>query len=111
MTKALFFRNGSGELEGFCIEGHSGLSTEGSDILCAAISSMTQLVVNTVTEDLGVKMCVTADDESAAVKAMLSGKDDPSLTAARALISGFYRELSVLQKAYPKNLSLREKSI
>lgn len=110
MTKALFFRDDTGAFAGFSVKGHSGLSSEGSDILCAAISSMAQLVINTLTEDFGCKLEVFVDAEAAEIKAMLS-EENNSLNAARALINGFYRELSVLQKAYPKNLSVREKSI
>ena len=40
----------------FTIKGHSGFSEEGSDIVCAAVSSAAIMSVNTITEILGVKI-------------------------------------------------------
>ena len=108
MTKALFFRNSEGCLCGFEIRGHSGLAPEGSDILCAAISAMSQLVINTLTEEFSVSMEIAVDPKLALLSAKLP--DGDSLTeAAKGILSGFHREIETLQKAYPRNLSLREK--
>ncbi len=108
MTKALFFRNLDGGLCGFEIRGHSGLAPEGSDILCAAVSAMSQLVINTLTEEFSVPLEVTVDPKIALLSAKLP--DAYQLAeAGKGLFSGFYRELQTLQKAYPRNLSLGEK--
>lgn len=47
MTKIVFFRSG-GEFYGFEEQGHTGYGEEGEDILCAAISSMTFFLINTI---------------------------------------------------------------
>ena len=39
------------KIRSFSTEGHAGLADAGQDVLCAAVSAMTQLCVNTVTED------------------------------------------------------------
>ena len=47
MTKIVFYRSG-GVFYGFEECGHSGYGEEGDDILCAALSAMTMLIINTV---------------------------------------------------------------
>ncbi|MCQ2462010.1 MAG: ribosomal-processing cysteine protease Prp [Clostridia bacterium] len=49
MTKVRFFSE-KGLLTGFEISGHSGYADEGSDIICAGISSAAYMTANTVTE-------------------------------------------------------------
>lgn len=47
MIHAAFFVK-NGRQAGFTVSGHSGLADPGADILCAAVSAMTMLVVNTL---------------------------------------------------------------
>lgn len=47
MTKVVFFRSG-GTYYGFREQGHTGYGEEGYDILCAALSAMTMLIVNSL---------------------------------------------------------------
>ena len=47
MTKIVFFRSG-GSFYGFEEHGHSGYADAGEDVLCAAISAMTMLIINTI---------------------------------------------------------------
>ena len=47
---------------GFEISGHSDFAEEGSDIVCAAISSAAYMTANTVTEILHINAQVTEDD-------------------------------------------------
>ena len=47
MTKIVFYRS-NGVFYGFEECGHSGYADAGDDVLCAALSAMTMLIVNTV---------------------------------------------------------------
>lgn len=49
MTRVRFYSEGN-LLTGFEISGHSGYADEGSDIICAGISSAAYMTANTVTE-------------------------------------------------------------
>ena len=49
MILAKLFSSGD-KLVGFEISGHSGYAEEGSDIICASVSSCAYMVVNTVTD-------------------------------------------------------------
>ena len=47
MTKIVFFRS-NGVFYGFEEQGHTGYGEEGDDVLCAALSAMTMLIINTI---------------------------------------------------------------
>ena len=47
MTKIVFFRSG-GAYYGFEEQGHTGYGDAGDDVLCAALSAMTMLIINTI---------------------------------------------------------------
>ena len=47
MTKIVFFRSG-GTYYGFEEQGHAGYGEAGDYVVCAAISAMTMLVINTI---------------------------------------------------------------
>ncbi len=47
MTKVVFYRSG-GVFYGFEECGHSGYAEAGNDVLCAALSAMSMLIINTV---------------------------------------------------------------
>lgn len=61
MIEAEFFSS-NGEICGFCISGHSGYSEEGSDIICASVSSAAYMTANTVTEILGLNPKIDVAD-------------------------------------------------
>ena len=47
MTKIVFYRT-NGVFYGFEEQGHTGYGEEGDDVLCAALSAMTMLIINTI---------------------------------------------------------------
>ena len=47
MTKVVFYRS-CGTFYGFEEQGHTGYGEAGDDVLCAALSAMTMLIVNAV---------------------------------------------------------------
>ncbi|MBQ3537435.1 MAG: ribosomal-processing cysteine protease Prp [Clostridia bacterium] len=77
----------------FTIKGHSGFSEEGSDIVCAAVSSAAIMSVNTITEILGVKAEPKVKDGFLQFEA--GGK------AARDIIDGLRLHLEGLAEQYP----------
>ena len=47
MTKIIFYRSG-GSFYGFEEQGHACYNENGDDVLCAALSAMTMLIINTI---------------------------------------------------------------
>ncbi len=101
MIKASFTKK-NGKFVNFRVSGHSGYSEQGSDIVCAAVSSMVMLTVNTVTEDFGVLASVITEEENAVIDFSVNNSDE----RAHLIISGLLRELKALENDFPKNISV-----
>ena len=99
MTRCSFIKS-NGKFLGFRIQGHSGYAEEGSDIVCAAVSSMAMLTINNITESLGVAARVEVDEEIPVIDFSLQNEDE----TACLLIAGLWRELAALANDYPKNI-------
>ena len=106
MTRAVFWEE-DGRYIGFDISGHSMRAEAGSDIVCAAVSAMTMLVVNTIREVYGTKAKVFSDTHRAVVSFMLEESDGHS----SGLIGSFLTELQAVAQDYPENLSISVKNI
>lgn len=64
MTKVVFYKDGN-NYYGFHEYGHAGLDEAGKDIICAALSAMTMLIINTVEVVWGSDINYEIDDETA----------------------------------------------
>ncbi|MEE1357098.1 MAG: ribosomal-processing cysteine protease Prp, partial [Clostridia bacterium] len=64
MTKVVFLKSG-GVFCGFEEHGHTGYGEEGNDILCAAISSMTMLIINAIEVAYASDVDYTVDEQTA----------------------------------------------
>lgn len=101
MTEVTFFRR-NGKLLGFSSEGHSGYADEGSDIVCAAVSAVTQTAAIQAEEVLHMKDAVTVDEEQALLSVIGDGGEPwYSALAAAELF------LSELARQYPEHLTTR----
>ena len=104
MTKCSFIKS-NGKFLGFCIQGHSGYAEEGSDIVCAAVSSMAMLTINNITDSLGVEAFCEVDGEGPIIDFRLVTENE----TACLLIAGLWRELAALANDYPKNVRVTVK--
>ena len=78
---------------------------KGEDIVCAAVSSMTMLVANTI-EALGYECDIEEDKKKPYIKFRLKNTDDIS----QKIINTFREELKELQRGYPENIQVIEQS-
>ena len=106
MTTITFLRSGE-TFWGFRSYGHTGYAEEGSDILCAAVSSMSLLVVNTIESGFGAPIDYQADEKiphlSVAVPALIGGGIAENVRfAVSGLIDAYRRQLQELAGDYPK---------
>ena len=92
MIRAAFtFRGDTAE---FTVTGHSGAGEQGTDIICAAVSSAAYMTVNTVTEVLGV--AAEAEDSDGYMRFRSQGSN-----AAADIVKGFLLHMEQLAKQYP----------
>lgn len=116
MTKIVFYKSGN-IFYGFEEQGHTGYGESGNDILCAALSSMTMLIVNAI--EIGYASDVEYDiDEGATnirviARGALPGyeKDEKKQFAIAGLITAYYYQLNDLLEDYYDYLEVEEKEI
>ena len=108
MTTITFLTEGS-RITGFDASGHSGFAEEGSDIVCAAVTSAVRLVDATVNEVMGLCASVHVHPETAHISFRLPGGLAPAAeNTCQALLTGLMVYLSELHQEYPQNIEVLE---
>lgn len=95
MLKCVFYKNG-GSFSGFQINGHAGYETENGDVVCAAVSSSTMLVCNTITDFFKTKADVEVLENQITLRLLESSK--PS----EQLLESFYTHIRMIAEDYKK---------
>ena len=93
------FRCVNGELKGFSLVGHAG-GTEGTDIVCAAVSSAAYMTANTLTDVCNLSADITVADGTMSLLLTESN------ASAKTVLEGFFLHLKELQKEYPKRIQV-----
>ena len=105
MTKITFLRR-NGAFWGFKETGHTGFGEEGDDVLCAALSAMTMLILNTleVAYECSVDYIIDEKTTDITVKCMSAipghEKDEKKQFAAEGLIRGYFYQINDLTEEY-----------
>lgn len=113
MTKVKFFRRGD-IYYGFEETGHTGYGESGDDILCAALSAMTMLIINTIEISYASEVDYEVDDGATriSVKAMAAlpeySDDVNKQFAISGLFQGYFFQLNDLVEEYYDFLEVEE---
>ena len=67
MTTVIFYKTG-GIYYGFEEQGHTGYGESGDDVLCAALSSMTMLLINAIEVSYASNVDYTIDEKTTDIK-------------------------------------------
>ena len=116
MTKIVFFRSG-GAFYGFEEHGHTGYGDAGDDVLCAALSSMTMLIINTVEVAYASDVEYTIDEGATHImvrsKAALAEfeEDEIKRNAVSGLFMSYNYQLNELLEEYYDYLDVEVKDI
>lgn len=100
MIRADFLVLPDGRVLGFRIRGHAGWGEEGTDIVCAAVSSAAYMAANTITEVLTVTP-LSLRVEEGEMLLRLEERDEP---ICRTLLAGLRLHLSGLEEQYPAHI-------
>ena len=111
MTKIVFFRT-NGVYYGFEEEGHTGYGEAGDDVLCAALSAMTMLIVHTI--EVGYASDVEYDVDEGATNIKVRSKaalpeyedDERKRYAVSGLFCSYFHQLIELEEEYYQFLSV-----
>ncbi len=101
MIKATFYHSSSDAPVGFKISGHAGYASNGSDIVCAAVSSAAYMVANTIIEVMKIEAC--ADVKDGIMKITVP---EGSAKKAKEILLGFELHINELAQQYPKNVTI-----
>ncbi len=105
MTKITFFRK-DGAFWGFKETEHTGLGEEGDDVLCAALSAMTMMILNTLEVAYECSVDYKIDEKTTDItvkcKSAIIGheKDEKKQFAAEGLIRGYFYQINDLTEEY-----------
>ena len=105
MTKIVFYRSG-GVFYGFEEQGHTGYGEEGDDVLCAALSAMTMLIINTIEVSYASDVDYTIDEATTDIQVVAHGAlkeyeaDDAKRFAISGLIQAYYYQLNDMLEDY-----------
>ena len=116
MTKIVFFRSG-GVYYGFEEHGHTGYASAGDDILCAALSAMTMLIINTIEVAYASDVEYTIDDETTNIRvrskaALLEFEEDERKRyAVSGLFMSYFYQLNELLEEYYEFLDVEVKDV
>lgn len=107
MIKAVFYRTQDSDIIGFSISGHADYADSGEDIVCAAVSAMSSLVVNTLEEIFRCDGDIKASESGNLSYSLPSSKFGDS--AVCGILSGFKLQLEDYAATYPKNIRVISK--
>lgn len=102
MIKVKFFHSQSGIPYGFDINGHSGYSARGTDIVCASVSSAAYMTANTITDILLVQADISVDKNGSMTLRIPEG--DAQKT--KDILLGFELHIKELSKQYDRNVTI-----
>ena len=116
MTKLVFYRSG-GVFYGFEEQGHTGFGEEGDDVLCAALSAMTMLIINTVEVAYASSIDYEIDEKTTNIRVMSKAalpefeEDELKRYAVSGLFMSYYYQLCDLLEEYYENLDVEVKDV
>ena len=106
MTKIKFFKT-QGKFIGFECSGHTGYDKYGRDILCAALSGMTQSCMIGLINVLDIDISLTRNDDNGYLKIELpKNLEGNKILDAQILFNTLYMSIDDLIEGYSKYISM-----
>ena len=112
MTTIIFYKAGDC-FYGFEEQGHTGYGESGDDVLCAALSSMTMLIINSIEISYASSVDYTIDEKTTDIKVIAKSalpkyeKDEKKQYAVSGLIQAYYFQLMDLVEDYYEFLDVK----
>jgi len=107
MTTVAFFRSPAYGLIGFEASDHSGYAEAGEDIVCAAVSALTQAALNGLVNVVKAPVMYDVDDEKAILTACLTPEcTREQLEKAQILLQTLLEALQAIASQYPRNVRI-----
>ena len=113
MTTVVFYKT-NGVYYGFEEQGHTGYGESGDDVLCAALSAMTMLIINTIEISYQSEVEYTIDEKTTDIRLIAKSalakfeSNENKRFAISGLIQGYFYQLMDLVEDYYEFLDVKE---
>ena len=113
MVKVTFFKR-DGIYYGFRETGHAGYDEAGKDIVCAAVSAMTMLIINAIEVSYASNVEYSIDEDTADVEVRVpqalpdNSDDEKKQFAVSGLIQAYFLQLMDMLEDYDDYLDVNE---
>jgi uncharacterized protein YsxB (DUF464 family) len=113
MTTITFYKT-DGVYYGFEEKGHTGYGESGDDVLCAALSSMTMLIINAIEISYASSVDYTIDEKTTDIRLIAKSalskyeSDEKKRYAVSGLIQAYFFQLMDLVEDYYEFLDVKE---
>lgn len=107
MTKAKFFKN-NGLITGFELSGHTGFASHGQDILCAAVSAVSQGTCLGILQVLNLKAKMKKDDDKGFLSLDLKNLTQQEIESAQVLLETLKKTVKDISIGNEKYLKVEE---
>ena len=98
MTRVSFLRDTKGSFLGYTAKGHSGFSEQGSDIVCAAVSALTQSCAKGILNVVGAKAEYRLDQNGYFEITLDQGQSTEAISKCQILLETLYETLTELSQ-------------
>lgn len=106
MTTVEFFSQDN-KLTGFTVSGHSGYGEEGTDIVCAAVSTAVKLADAAITDVLGINAKTKVNEDQTRITLKLPATYENE-DAVQAILVAMMLTLVSLRDDYPDYIEVME---
>jgi uncharacterized protein YsxB (DUF464 family) len=100
-------RDHNNRINGFTCSGHAGYSEKGTDIVCAAVSALTQSAILALDRLVGVNLTLKADAKTGFMDCSWDNLPD-KMDQTQLVIGMVALGLVEIQKQYPDHLNVNE---
>jgi len=102
VTTVAVFRRPAGDLAGFRAEGHAAYARRGQDIVCSAVSALTQTAVNALEAVAGVPTEPVVNEKTGLLEVMLPGELTTKQAAdCQIILRTVVQGLTDIEQSYP----------
>lgn len=108
MINVRLWHSGRGNIVGYSITGHAGYAPRGTDIVCAAVSALTQAALLGLTEHLGLDPKV--ETETGYLSVMLPEGSEKDGTV-QAILATLELALADIADQYPAQVCLKKEGL
>jgi len=106
MTRGVLFQDKQSNFTGFRMKGHAGYAEAGEDIVCAAISILTNTCINALESVCGIVPEAACDNDGFLQAHLPDQLTEGQMHDAQILMRALWQGLSDLAECYPEHFKL-----